>query len=200
MFRKINKNQKGLTLIELVIAVSIFGIIMVIAIDSFLSVIKVNRESVNVQSTQNHARFLYEMMLKEIKMAKIINDNTCASFDPNSSNIMYKVKDADVNNKNSILKFKNYKDECVIYELDVVTDPNHHKLKISRDSGANYVDVFPNEIDVNSLFFNITNLESAIGAARHIPPSVTIIMELQSNMWDKPVLQLQSTVSSRYIE
>lgn len=190
LFKRIANNQAGMSLIELVIALSIFGIIMIIATDSFLNVIRASRESVNVQNLQDHTRFLYEMMLKEIKFARINNDSTCASFD--MANKVYKV------DSNS-LYFRNNKGQCVTYRLDD-SNPSTPRLKIRRD-GSDFVDVFPTGINVSAIDFDVVNLVNySIDKVQHFPPSVSLSMELSSDMWQEPVLQVQSTVTSRYIE
>lgn len=190
MTKKLRAQVGGFTLIELVIALSIFGVIMIIASDSFINVIRNNRESVNEQNIQDHARFLYEMMLKEIKMAKI--DDVLSPTCVGSSDKMYSlVSDA----SGQSLTFKNYLNQCVTYRFDSTTK----KMQIRRD-GASFVSIFPKEIEVEDVSFSITNLTASTTGLRHFPPSVTLSLRIKSIMWKQPVLQLQSTVSARYLE
>lgn len=65
------KLGRGFTLIELIVALAIFVIIIGVTIGIFSSILKAQRKAYNVQITQDIARYLMEMMTKEIRMAKV---------------------------------------------------------------------------------------------------------------------------------
>jgi len=67
-----NKKEKGLTLVELLVAMAVFSIIVTVIGNIAFSVIKGQRRAFAIQATQESGRFLMEMMSKELR-ASIIN-------------------------------------------------------------------------------------------------------------------------------
>jgi len=190
IIKQLNKaKQSGFSIAEVVIAVSIFSIIMVIAIDSFINVIAINRESRQYQALQDHARFLYEMISKELRTAQVNLDDSC---DPDH---WYYTSVYNVETVNGIqhLYFRNYHDQCVHYYLGG-TDGD--VLMVTRDNQTG--SIMPRNIKVKDLKFDVTNFE--YGQATNNPPSVTFYMKLESIIWNPPMVELQSTITARYIE
>lgn len=65
--------NKGLTLIELIVALTIFIIVVVAAISIFLSGVAGQRRILALQNVQDNARYALESMAKEIRMSSINN-------------------------------------------------------------------------------------------------------------------------------
>ena len=205
-------SPRGLSLIEVVVALSIFSVIMLIAADSFMNVIEVNRESAEHQSLQDHTRFLFEMMSKEIKMAQVINDETCQSLV--GYNRVYKVEGT-----GKKLMFKNYHGECVTYSLEGEGLKITRKNNVGAERSALVVPADIKVLTVDS-YFDITDLNfkqcdnsgkdckedndcnggNCVPSITNRPPSVSFFLHLQSNIFNPPDVELQSTVSARYLE
>lgn len=66
-----NKKEKGLTLVELLVAMATFSIIITVVSNVALSTIKGQRKAFAIQNTQETGRFLIEMMSKEIRTSVI---------------------------------------------------------------------------------------------------------------------------------
>ena len=66
-----NKKEKGLTLVELLVAMAVFGILITVVSNIAFSVIKAQRKAFAIQSTQESGRFLLEMMSKEFRTSLI---------------------------------------------------------------------------------------------------------------------------------
>jgi len=64
-------NNKGLTLIELMVASAIFLVVLMIVVSIFLTTIKNQRSGFINQNLQDNARYLMEAMIKEIRMSEI---------------------------------------------------------------------------------------------------------------------------------
>ena len=191
IIKQLNKaKQSGFSIAEVVIAVSIFSIIMVIAIDSFINVIAINRESRQYQALQDHARFLYEMISKELRTAQVNLDGTC-NPDLWGYTSVYNVKTD--NEGRQHLYFRNYHDQCVHYYLGG-TDGD--VLMVARGNQTGFI--MPRNIKVKDLKFDVTNFEYR--EATNNPPSVTFYMKLESIIWNPPMVELQSTITARYIE
>lgn len=66
-FKKSHSEQKGFTLIELMVAVSVFTVIMVISMGSILSVIDANRKSQTLRSVMDNLNYTMEAMTRTIR-------------------------------------------------------------------------------------------------------------------------------------
>lgn len=73
------KCTKGLTLIELLVAMAIFVVVLTVVFGLFSSAIKGQRRVIAMQNIQENARFMLEFMAKEIRMSKI-NSSTSTSL------------------------------------------------------------------------------------------------------------------------
>jgi prepilin-type N-terminal cleavage/methylation domain-containing protein len=67
---KINRNQ-GFTLIEILVAVSIFAVVISVVLGLFTTGIQGQRKIIALQNVQDNANFLLGFMAKEIRMSKI---------------------------------------------------------------------------------------------------------------------------------
>jgi len=87
------RKRAGFTLIEMIVAVSIFSIISLISVDIFTSVLHGQRKIFGMQNIHENGYYVMEKMSKEIRMSEIISND--GNF--NSLNI---VKDnGDINYK-----------------------------------------------------------------------------------------------------
>ena len=67
-FKKI-KNNLGVTLIELIVAVALFSVTILSAMQIFQMVVEGQRSAIAAQSVQESMRYAFEIMSKEIRMA-----------------------------------------------------------------------------------------------------------------------------------
>jgi prepilin-type N-terminal cleavage/methylation domain-containing protein len=63
--------QRGFSLIEFLVAMSIFAIVIIVVLGSFAMVIKGQRKVIAMQNVQENTRFLLDFMTKEIRMSTI---------------------------------------------------------------------------------------------------------------------------------
>ncbi|PIT90315.1 MAG: hypothetical protein COU22_02845, partial [Candidatus Komeilibacteria bacterium CG10_big_fil_rev_8_21_14_0_10_41_13] len=73
MFKKVKK-QSGFTLIEVVVALGIFSIATTYAIGIFVQSNQVQRRTANVQRVLSDARYVLEVMAREVRMGEIDYD------------------------------------------------------------------------------------------------------------------------------
>jgi prepilin-type N-terminal cleavage/methylation domain-containing protein len=64
--------ERGITLIETIVALAVFGIVISIAINAFIGGLKVQRRSLALQKAQNELRGALESMSREIRMSHIV--------------------------------------------------------------------------------------------------------------------------------
>lgn len=218
---RLNKfNNKGITLIELTIALAIFSVVIVIAVDSFMSVFRTSRDSIYNQSLQDHAEFLFSMMSKEIRMAKINYDGSCDSFfydNPvNGSKVVelnqvYATSTINLAGTNTTdLRFKNYKNECVRYYLE--KDPENNnvtRLKVDRQNSTGIKEsywVSPIVMDIQNINFVATpfKFDEPIKISNvsysQLPSYVYYTMKIKSNLWNPNTITYTNFIVGRNFE
>ncbi len=67
----LNKKNRGFTLIELMVSISVFTFIMVISMGSILSVIDANRKSQSLRSVMDNLNYTLEAMTRNIRFGKV---------------------------------------------------------------------------------------------------------------------------------
>ena len=66
-----NKNQRGFTLVEILVATSIFVTATVLVTDIFVRTNKVQRKTQGIQTTATDARFAFETIVREARLGEI---------------------------------------------------------------------------------------------------------------------------------
>jgi prepilin-type N-terminal cleavage/methylation domain-containing protein len=183
--KKILKNNRGFSLIEMIVAVSVFSFLVVIISDMFLSMLNSQRRSISIQNTQESMRYAFEVMSKEIRHAQR-SDTDCYS---GASKRMY-----NTNNDNTIIYFKNKNGECVSYALI------NGALLVRRDSRA--ANLTPSSLVISGLSFDVMDNDIIEGSAQEIQPRVTLKMRVGMKFitLDSRILYMQTSVTSRYYE
>ncbi len=96
-FNMINKkkSQKGFTLIEMMVSVSIFAIVVMISMGAIFTVVDSNKKAQSLKSVMNNLNFALETMTRTIKTGQMQSftsgGNTISTqiFDPTISNVTY---------------------------------------------------------------------------------------------------------------
>lgn len=181
------KNKSGVSLIELVVAVTLFSILILSATSIFKMVIDGQRNAISAQNIQENMRYVLERISKEIRMAQVSN-TTC---EPTA---IYKV--FNTTGAGQVLHFKNKDDKCVTYYLE------NNRLKTTVESGASLADdyITPSRISISNLKFYIE--DDLISAFHSKQPYVTVVMDVKVNglAVHEQRMKIQFTVSSRYYE
>ena len=184
--KEIINNKKGMTLLEMIVAISIFLVVAILSSNIFVSILKGQRNSIAQQNTQENMRYVFEVIGKEIRQAQR-SDDTCFSTGE------YRVYNT--NAAKNILYFKNKAGDCVSYAL--VDD----YLVVRR--GARVASTTPSFLKISGLFFEVTdNRISYVDGTARVQPKVTLKMkaEMNSPVFDNISLDMQTTISSRYYE
>ena len=170
------KNQKGFTLLELIVAMAVFVMVILSATQIFKNIIDAQRSAASAQDIQESLRYAFETISKELRSAQK-DDGTCIADGS--------VYEANVDR--DILSYKNTSAECVSLYLDSGT------LMISKDDS---IDVLIASTTPSKVI--VRNLEFRIGPATQ--PSVTIKMDIETEGKEehKQSTTVQTTVSSRF--
>lgn len=74
-FSKLKKSEKGFTLVELMVSVTLFTSIMVISMGSILSVIDANRKAKNLRSVMDNLSYTLESMTRTMRFGSSYHCN-----------------------------------------------------------------------------------------------------------------------------
>jgi len=178
--KSIISDHSGVTLLELMVAVSLFSVTIIMATGIFQSVVSSQRIAVASEDLQENIRYDFEKMGKEIRGAQKDYTHACIPF-----GYIYWTN-------GSQLEFLNYHGQCVKYYLNggqiYIAYPN------SGDSVLkNGLPLTPSELTISNLAFRITD-----GAAK-VQASVSMRMHLVINIKAVPAEQIdmETTLSSR---
>jgi len=117
------KDKRGLTLIELIVALGVFGLVVTMVVSIFVIALVSQRRIISLRNIEDNARFALESMTREIRTGKNFGGSV------------------------NSLSFTNAKSESVIYRL------NNKIIEKSSDGGANYSAVTGSEVAVDYLNF-----------------------------------------------
>ena len=193
-FVKKVKNQKGTSLIELLVAITLFSFMILAATQIFKMVIDWQRSAISAQNVQENIRYAMEKISKEIRMAKKSDHECEAMFSAPRPIAVYTVFNTTAGG--SKLYFKNQYDYCVVYYLE------NNRLKAMADSATGIHDGFvtPAKIDISNLQFYV--VDDLIDAFHSTQPYVTMVMDAKAVglAIHEQKMKIQMTVSSRYYE
>lgn len=205
---KHKKKPSGVTLIELTIAIAIFSVVMLIALDSFLGVLKFNREAVQRQSMQDHTEFLFSLMGREIRMARVNyggNESCDAHFDSLGANQKVLLNDTYwVSANNTELRFQNYEGLCVRYFLATDFD-DYIGLKVARYDSQTSTNIgtdwiLPRDIKVVDIYFVKQNMFDLHPTGPTQPPAVKYSIKLRSTIWSPSEIKIFNVIAGRNFE
>ncbi|MDP3003999.1 MAG: type II secretion system protein [Candidatus Azambacteria bacterium] len=130
--KKYNK-ESGLTLIELIVAIGIFGLVVNMVFGIFGLAIVSQRRIIALRNVEDNIRFTIESMAREVRTGKNFSSSVGS------------------------LSFTNAKGESVIYRL------NGGVVEKSSDGGVNYLAVTGSETNVNYLNFYLVGQAAGDG-------------------------------------
>lgn len=209
------KDERGVTIIEMLIAISIFALTIIAVVEIFTTVLSSQRNAIAARNLQENIRYAFDAMAKELRMARIDgngSDNYCDGWvlpeptDPDQSTIdidvsTYKIYDNDdteTGDGASHLKFRNYRNECVRYDL------YDNRIRIFRDGKRAYIT--PDELRISNLNFRVRENYSgsfygSSGSGEQKQATVTIRMDIDTpneKKTSQQEMKIQTSISSRY--
>lgn len=183
IFNKILKDKKGITLLELIVAVGIFSVVVLLATAIFKTALEGQRSAIAAQNLQESMRYAMEVMSKEMRTAQ--KDVGAPGQCPNVGNgVVY-----DLSASGDEIDFKNYNSECVNYRL------NGTRLEITRDGASGFIT--PNEISISNLKFDVIDNVPAEQSRITINMDIETVGGKDAN---KQSATIQTSVSARYYE
>ena len=168
-------NKKGFTLIEMLVAVTVFISVITAGSGLFVFGLRVQRQSLAWQQLLAQTSYLMEYMSRAVRMARKDMNGTCTG----TAKLNYKWV-------GQCLKFRNYKNECQQFCLD------GDRLKEIKAGSENYLT--SDELQISPF-----NVELA-GQSQYdnIQPRVTIFLEITGKEGSK--IKIQTTISQRNLD
>ena len=196
------KQNKGFTLIELIVVIAVFLLVIGAAISIFISVVQNQRKILAEQELLSQTSYVIEYISKALRVAKKDTDGSCLGTDyighsylltrGNLSSPYYQgIKFINQSNNNA----------CQEFFLDR-SDLSGAVLKELKNStnDSNAVALTSSNININSIRFSINGIDGLVGMGDSdkggIQPRVTIFLDVKSNKDANQVSKkIQTTVS-----
>jgi prepilin-type N-terminal cleavage/methylation domain-containing protein len=183
----------GFTLMEIIVATSIFAVFVVIIANIFQSVVEDQRRTIAMQNIQENLRYVLEVMSKEIRQAQR-SDAGCTVFfnELIADNRIFNFNDTDGAQR---IYFKNKAGRCVsYYQRNGVL---YHNVEGAETAAT------PDELTVSGLVFKVRDNVIGILPVDRIQPLVTWKFQIKFNTlgsrYEQPIT-IQTSVSSRIYE
>jgi len=179
-FRRVSA---GFTLVEVLVATTIFAVIMLSSTTIFKMALDGQKKSLMSQNVQESLRYFLEVISKEIRMAQR-NNGVCGDFGSTS------IYGTTTNSFGEVLLFKNYHGQCVRYDLFGAT--GYQRFRVWRDSDLGFIS--PLKVYVSNLHFLVK--EDADKQA-----FVTLSFKAEAISPDgsrSEAINIQTSITSRY--
>lgn len=164
-------NNKGFTLIEMVVVIGIFTLLVSAGSGLFISSLKAQRQGLATQEVLSQTSYLMEYMSKALRMAKKDITGTCTG----TVKLNYVFA-------GQCIKFVNYQDECQQFCLDGSRLKDENGLYLTSET-----------LQVSS--FNVVLAGEQQPPLDYLQPRVTIFLDIQGK--EQSAIKIQTTISQR---
>ncbi|PIT96854.1 hypothetical protein COT82_00925 [Candidatus Campbellbacteria bacterium CG10_big_fil_rev_8_21_14_0_10_35_52] len=185
--------KKGFTLIEMLVAVSLFVFVMLIGVGTLLSIIDANRKARALSSVMNNLNFALESISRNIRMGTKYHCEENTSVPPNIDT----PKDC---NPGKLFAFEasggnplNPNDQ-IIYRINY----DESGIEMSKNGGANFVGITAKEVVIENFSFYV----SGSSMTDNYQPKVVITIKGFVGVKEKikTEFNLQTMVSQRVLD
>jgi len=168
------KTEKGFTLIEMMVAVSIFAIVMTIGVGALLSLVDANRRAQAINSVMNNLNAALESMTRSIRVGTTYYCQT-SSVPPSAGTLSQTQGCTD----GKLIAFESATGDTGDDTDQVVYRLNGTQLERSLDSGGTWVALTAPEVTIDSFSFYVVGAESFSESGDTIQPRV--LMRIQGS-------------------
>jgi len=179
----IGNKQKGVSLVEMLVAAVVFSIIFAASTGVFVSAVKIQKYNLNQHELLDQSAYAIEYISRALRMARTAENNLCISTGENYQVTVGKDR----------IKFVNYKGKC----QEFYWDTSSKQIKVAGDEFTGNIPLTSDKYTVNSLSFT---LAGGVGGD-DLQPRVTFFVDIESEiLGDKPRIILQTTISQRNLD
>lgn len=176
------KMKRGFTLVEMLVAISIFGLIIGSTTGLFVSAVRSQVRALATQKLLDETSYVMEYMSRSLRMArKELNAPTCLS----TNGLNY-----ETNITNDAITFINAQGVCQEFALG--GDGKLYEIK------ATTLPLTSADLEITSLEFNLSG--AAQPPTDSLQPRVTISMTISKRGAAGPEMKIQTTVSQRNLD
>lgn len=166
------RRVEGFTLIETIVAISVFVFVITSVSGIFVTALKLQRRSIAYQQVLDQTSYLMEYMSRSVRMAKKDISGSCAG----AAKLNYEFS-------GNCLKFRNYKNQCQQFCLD--------SGRIKNENGD-----YLTSANLNVLSFSV----NLLGHTQNddIQPKAAISLDVKGK--ENTIIKIQTAVSQRNLD
>ena len=208
IYKNTGKAERGFSLIEVLVAFTIFTLIMVTAIGALTSVISANRKAQSIKSVMNNLNFALESMAREIRTGTAYHCKPGSSLNPQEppeggNGVGQIGSPKDCPNGGVLLAFKAVSEELSALPVQIVYRFINGRiqkcdLNCAKNAGGDYISITAPNVVIDDFRFYVQ------GAKRGDNKQPYVIMTLRGAVGVDPKesseFQIQTTVSQRIID
>jgi len=179
--------NKGYTLIEIMVGITIFMIIIAAPVGFFVNSLKVQQKILFTQQLLDNVSYSMEYISRALRMAQKDISGTCITQDMNY----------EITKDGSGIKFLNYRNVCQEFYWDNTSNPR----RLQASSRAVTLPLTSDDLDV--IFFKIGPTDSW-DQSDNEQPKVTLYLDVKGVKSQKaelqPEIKIQTTISQRNLD
>ncbi len=164
-------NNRGFTIIEMIVSVAIFSLLVSAGSGIFLSSIKTHRHGLATQEILDQTSYLMEYMSRALRMAKKDTAGSCTG----TAKLNYAFE-------NQCIKFMNYRNECQQFCWDGAR---------IKDQDGNYL----TSASLNVSSFNVDLSGQYQPPTDSQQPRLTVFLSVEGQ--EDSIINIQTTISQR---
>lgn len=180
--KKIFSDNRGISLMEMIVSVFLFAMTMLMATEIFKTVIDRQRDAIFSQDLQEGIRYAFERVGKDVRTAVKDETGSCSG----TPGLIYNVSGG-----GKYITFLNEYGNCVTYAFD-----NDTLILKTSDTGWITLPIVPTYLKVKRGFFQATT------NTQFVQSKVLIRMQLEAGEQGRSnqSMEVQTILSSRYYE
>jgi len=199
----LNKKQKGFSLIELLVSISLFSVVLTIAVGTLLVLVDANGKAQNMQEAMTNLTFAMDSMTREIRTGRgyYCDDNTFDNDDLTNSD----TRDCLTDDPGIQLSFveggssltSGQGSDRISYRF------NQAAGIIERQVGDNdFAPLTSDSMNITDLRFTVSGSDTWIANDNSYPPVVTIYIEGSAGVLEgiDTGFELQTTITQRSLD
>lgn len=200
MYKRNNNRKNGYTIVETMIAVSLFLVIVMAGMGALLNANLLHQKSRDMRSIMDNLSFVMEDMSRNLRTGSkyhCINDNNFAKnviIVPKSCSIGGAIAFEEVHGLSST------PDDQWIYKIEAVDASSPFNIFRSTDGGATWVQLNPAEVEIqSSSTFSVLGAEPPSANKQQPLVGIRLVGKIKYKNVETP-FSLQTSVSQRLID
>jgi prepilin-type N-terminal cleavage/methylation domain-containing protein len=143
------RSEKGFSLVEMMVSVSLFAVIMLVAVGALLSLVDANRKARTLESVMNNLNISLDSMVRSARMGTFY---VCNATSPSVS---YESAGADCPLGEDLFSFAPYGSDASQYNERAVYFIQNGRIYRSLNGGSNSIPITAPEISIEDLTFYV---------------------------------------------